>query len=574
MACGITVGPVFGLGSPINQIRVVGTFTECEPDVEGDSILVQLQCVGHDETEGPIAASTDSSGNWSVIFNERQCECGSDTIITAFCATEPSCNSGPVVRKINCVDCPEVNFFGADDVGLPEVSAACDADGSAVVTMNFEIINGTPEDVLVQVSCGQGGLPVSGNLTPVPAGVSVDIVSKCRYDPAVAPNPVPKIEFQNPDGSPQGCPAVPLDVPTLPDCAGCPTSVSVEVRNAQGELVDPDVLQCLPDGDYTLEVVFPTIFPGMIVGWSIGSEIQGTGQTFTTSLDPGQSQDISVSVSKDGCAAPSAAVELVGCADNCPESTSIEVKNPSGDLVDLQAGCLPPGDYALSVTPAVPSGTHTWVVGGNVQSTNQGQTLVGLQSGQTVEVSVSKNIPGCTPSNASLNLVGCETETPPGNGSGGGNWDWLWELFNCNTLLIAAISALVMGGLTVVLGVCTGIWQITLAGGITAFVGALLLVAWAKWCRSTTSCDLMGTIRCLLSWLVAIATVGGLLAALVSWVFDLAGFVCAGAALGSGAGWGLALALITDTMAVRNCSITPCLLPLPNSAPENVGAEQ
>ena len=39
---------------------------------------------------------------------------------------------------------------------------------------------------------------------------------------------------QNPDGTPQGCPPVPIVVPTLPECEARPTSASVEVRNADG----------------------------------------------------------------------------------------------------------------------------------------------------------------------------------------------------------------------------------------------------------------------------------------------------------------------------------------------------
>ena len=95
MACKIVIDGVFGLGQPMDKIRVAGTVEDCPVDVEGNSVLVSLSCRS---ASGPFQerfASVDYEGKWQAIFPTPvpNCECGSDVFITARCIGPEGCSA-------------------------------------------------------------------------------------------------------------------------------------------------------------------------------------------------------------------------------------------------------------------------------------------------------------------------------------------------------------------------------------------------------------------------------------------------------------------------------------------------
>lgn len=560
MACNVTIDGVFGLDKPW-RTRVIGTVGDCPANIEGDRVLVSLSCEAPDSPFAEQSATVDHDGNWEAVFQDPPCGCGEPLFITATCASDPTCAAEPFAGVLVCVDCPDVNFFGSDDVGLTDFTIDCDTDGTAVVTLKFEVFNTTTSDLVVHVNCGPGGSPVSGNDTPIGAGASAVITAQCRYDPTLTTSADPFIEFQNTDGSPQGCSPVPFPVGQLPECTGCPTSIHVEVKDAQGTVVTPELIHCLEPDTYTLVVTFPTVSPEITIGWSIASQITPeVGPEFDVTLSEGQEVTVTASASKTGCPAPSTSVTLTGCAGSCPGELDIEVRNGQGDLQDI-SGCLPEGTYEVTAMPSLDTASYTWVVDGSVQNSNLNHILVQIPAQGTIPVSAIATIPGCKPALGSVDLTGCEKGTPPGGDGAGG-----FEIFSCNGLFIAAIVGLLLGGAIGVAGACLNVWWVWVAGIVVGATGAILFGLWLWKCRSKTSCDIMATVRCLLSWLVLVSVGGGLLAWLLAYFFDFLGVACGITSVGVGAGWGATLHLITEAMVAKGCAVETCQLP--NSAPE------
>ena len=61
----------------------------------------------------------------------------------------------------------------------------------------------------------------------------------------------------------------------------------------------------------------------------------------------------------------------------------------------------------------------------------------------------------------------------------------------CAGLLIAAVTLLLLGGLAIIVGVCSGVPPLVIAGGIAVGLGLLLFILWAVLCARFTSCSVM-----------------------------------------------------------------------------------
>lgn len=552
MACSIVITGVFGLGQPMDKIRVTGTVEDCPSDVEGNSVLVGLSCRS---AEGPFQerfASVDHEGKWQAIFPGPvpNCECGSEVFATARCVTVADCAAEPFQGRIRCVDCPSLSFGGSDDVQVIDVQVECDTDGTALVSISFNVVNTTQNLVHVIVNCGPGGTKVSGGAFGFTPGSSGTVQTVCRYNPAVTPNPQPFVEFFDIDFAPQGCPPVPITVGTLPDCAAeCPTTVTVEVRDGAGNILDPEAVVCLAPGDYTVRVVAPALIPGIGYAWSRDGVLQPdeTGPEFTQTVGAGEEIDLSVAVSIPGCPSPSAPIELKGCILDCDEDLVLEVRNSQGQTVDLEQPCLAAGTYSVQVTsPTGPGWEFHWAIDGVIDpATIAPEHDVDLGAGGSVTVAVTAIGDGCAPKSDEVELTGC------GDGGNGGNGG----LFGCDGLLIAAISLLILGGILIVIGVCSGSGAVLASGIVAAAAGAVLLLLWAIFCRSFTSCNVLERMRCLLNWLALLAAVLGIL------LLFIASPACGIAALITGGSWASVAAFLTDVMVTKGCTIGTCFLP-------------
>lgn len=133
-------------------------------------------------------------------------------------------------------------------------------------------------------------------------------------------------------------------------------------------------------------------------------------------------------------------------------------------------------------------------------------------------------------------------EQPPGGGGAGGL---------CAGLLVAAVTLLVLGALVLVIGVCTGVAPLWIAGAVAAALGLVLFIVWAAVCATVTPCPLMRSVHCILFWIVAVAApVLVLLAGL------LGGLPCGLAAAAAWGGWGTLYAWLGRVMQWVNCQPT------------------
>ena len=555
MACNITITDVIGIGQPLNNIRVIGIANECAADPIKNivSVKIGISCVSVDGPYQEMIVEVAADGQWEALFNNlsRRCRCESDIFITAICHNDENCKAIPLKKRLNCVVCPSINFGNNnDDIDLPQ-TITCDSDGTILINIHFQIFNPSSVLIAASVNCGPSGTEVVGGIFLVPPGTSLFVDSViCRYDPLVTPNPTPFIEFFNPnDTSPLGCPSVPIPIGTLPDCNNaCPSMVVLEVRDSSNNVIDPDGIQCLEPGSYIIRVIVPAFIPGMSYTWSKAGMIQpGNLQDFSVTLAANEVTNISVAVfSSIDCPIPSNNVDLKACADNCNQELNIEVRNSLSELINPD-DCVNPGTYTIIVlSPSGSNWTFSWVINGILDTTtNASQYEVVVNSGESFTISITAEAVGCIDKLQELTLNSCDN----GGEDGGG-------LFNCNGLLIAAITLIISGGILVIIGVCTNYLPLTIAGGVSIVAGLILFGIWMWFCKKFTSCNVLNKLRCLLNWLALIAT--GIVAILLG---IGASFPCGLTAIANIVSWALIAQLLTDIMVKKNCKITSCFIP-------------
>ncbi|KIT18103.1 hypothetical protein [Jannaschia aquimarina] len=547
MACNITIDGVFGLGDPLSGIRITGTAEDCPPDqIEGGSpVIVGVSCRSADGPFTEIGAEMQSDGTWEAIFPAPPDGCGCDetVFVNGRCATVEGCRANPVERVLNCFCCPTIDFR-ADDASPNKISTSCDPQGRRLVSIKVFMSNQCDTGVMVDVDCGPGGTKVDGASIGLLGGASASETYVCRYDPMVTPNPNARVKFLTLiDFQPHGCPPVPIPVGTLDVCGDCATALEFEVSR-DGQVVDPESVVCLPSGDYDIKITAPAT-QGANIGWSVdGQSEPETSDTLTVTLAAGQAVDVTAAMVVQGCPLLSGSVDLEACLDSCPEGLDLVVQAAGGAAVDLSTGCLPPGTYTVVVTnPVPPPWTYVWTINGIIDTTTNGPAhTVDVPAGATASVRVEASAPGCQTVSNAIGLEGCTS------GGGGGG-------FGCDGLLIAAITALIIGGILIVVGVCTGNGIVTGLGIASAVVGLVLLALWVIFCRTSTSCSVLASLRCLLNWLVILALFVSVLMAIFG------SLPCAATAALTGVSWGSLSVLLTDVMVSAGCKIGTCLLP-------------
>jgi hypothetical protein len=547
MACNITIVGVFGLGDPLSGIRITGTAEDCPPDqIEGGSpVIVGVSCRSADGPFTELGAAMKPDGTWEAVFPvpPAGCGCGATVFVNARCATVEGCGADPVERVLDCVCCPTIDFR-TDDASPNKISTSCDPQGRRLVSIKVFMSNRCETGVMVDVDCGPGGTKVDGAAVGLLGGASTSEIYVCRYDPVVTPNPDAQVKFLTlVDFQPNGCPPVPIPVGTLDPCGDCATALELEVSQ-NGQVIDPDAVVCLPPGDYGIKITAPAT-TGASIGWSVdGQSDPETSDTLTVTLTAGQTMDVTAALFVQGCPLLSGSVDLEACLEACPTGLDLVVQAAGGAAVDLGAECLSPGTYTVVVTnPVPPPWTYVWTINGTIDTSTNGPThTVDVPAGATASVRVEASAPGCQTVSDAIGLNGCT------DGGGGGG-------FGCDGLLIAAITALTVGGILIVIGVCMGNGFVTGLGIASAVTGLVLLALWAIFCRTSTSCGVLASLRCLLNWLTILALIVSVLMAIFG------SLPCAAAAALTGIGWGSLSVLLTDVMVSVGCKIGTCLLP-------------
>jgi hypothetical protein len=118
----------------------------------------------------------------------------------------------------------------------------------------------------------------------------------------------------------------------------------------------------------------------------------------------------------------------------------------------------------------------------------------------------------------------------------------------CAGLLISAITLLVLGAASIIIGVCFNIPPLWIAGGIAVGLGLLLFILWVVLCARFTPCSVMQTMHCILFFLIAVvAPIIFVLAILFG------GLACAIAVASAWGGWGTIYAWLGVVMGQVNC---------------------
>jgi hypothetical protein len=112
-----------------------------------------------------------------------------------------------------------------------------------------------------------------------------------------------------------------------PDERDCPGLVSLVVRDAQNNPVDPD--DCQQPGVYSLQVTQPSS-PGTTYTWSVDGQVQAgeTTSTLLVSLEASDPVNVAVSVTPTGCPTRPAGTTLTPCQDDDDDDDEVVLPPP------------------------------------------------------------------------------------------------------------------------------------------------------------------------------------------------------------------------------------------------------
>jgi hypothetical protein len=337
-------------------------------------------------------------------------------------------------------------------------------------------------------------------------------------------------------------------------CAGnCPTG-SLEVSPGD----------CNPDGtrNVTLTAHISSVPTGTIVGqWIFKSGEFGPG---VTPIMGGQNISISHPYAPPGPGAGDPAQFIWLAPANCPPLTATvsglqtcPIACPNGTV---HVTASPPGNCTSNNTRLVTfQATVTGVTPQNYEWNFPGGTSPQPANGLGSPPPITVEYPAAT---ASTPTASCTVRIFDGvcsymdstmvdiracGGGGGGNGGGGGGL--CAGLLISAITLLVLGAASIIIGVCFNVPPLIIAGAIAAGLGLLLFILWVVFCARFTPCSVMQTMHCILFFLIAVvAPIIFVLAILFG------GLPCAIAVAAAWGGWGTLYAWLGVIMGQVNCT--------------------
>jgi hypothetical protein len=237
---------------------------------------------------------------------------------------------------------------------------------------------------------------------------------------------------------------------------------------------------------------------------------------------------------------------LQSCAIVCPTNANVQITaSAPSDCTSNNTRLVTFSALVTGVTPQ----NYEWDFPGGNPSVAMG---LGSPPSQTVEYPASTA--SCTVRifNGLCHYTGMKTITisacggGDGGGGGGGGGSGL-----CAGLLISAITLLLLGGLAIIIGVCSGVPPLVIAGGIAVGLGLLLFILWAVLCARFTSCSVMQTLHCILFFFVAVVAP---ILAVLAFLFGTP--ACLVAVAGAWGGWGTIYAWLGVAMGQVGCQKT------------------
>jgi hypothetical protein len=378
MACQITIASPIGQettpGQGLTTLTVSGTAADCS------SVLVQVYQTQPVNVFTPQKTATVTNGQWSVDFTVAAgdfqlgtflCGIGNKYGIEAKCADDNTCRAGFHRDLINCGICPEVDITvtpGDCVNGRRTVHLRAD-----VVTANdatYTWFFGTDEDNQpgVDSQAGDG----TGNVwLPAPNSSGIRVVETDHvYEPTSDQPQTITVRFLTSSGPSSTCNAEKQF--TLEPCR-CDLTVSLQISDQAGQGFPTS--ECLPPGNYVVQVVSPT-GSNIANSWSVNgmADNSQSGSTFNFSISAGEDKTISVVVEQGGCTASNGVI-VRGCEDCSSFDAQLRILDRNRRDVTNDE-CLLPGDYTVQATSPTGGGnTFRWLVDNVVDITATGTTL-------------------------------------------------------------------------------------------------------------------------------------------------------------------------------------------------------
>ena len=568
--CNITVEQVIGIGVPLTDLRIIGTVEDCPEPFEGPQLEVAISC---ESVDGPFTSWQSADifdDQWEIVIPiaDQPCRCPGTVFVTARCNAVPECVLEPTPMEIpDCIECPIVELAALDDAGQSPVRWRCNSDGTVSVTIEVQVTNTTSNHIEAELDCGPNGTSeFKGSISISPGGGSGTFTNICRYPTPVTPQPFVTIFFgAGPDRVPSNCPPFRIPVGFIPECRppeDCPEILSVQIQMQGCERDETD-------GQLKRRVTFIPDWWGptpLSHQWNLGN-----GEIIPDPIPVGGNgppTNFDFLYSEKPLSEPS--LTIFG-PDGCVDSYSIELDNFIGfqmcecpEIVDIDVTigrCEKDDDdddiikRKVTFTPTLSGPTplaYEWDFGDGDSDIGAGTPGVVdhlYSSAPTTEpfLRIVADEP-CQEEIYEVPLSEFNSFKPCGDDDKNGGGDSGF----CAGLLITAISLIVLGGITTVVGVCFGIPPATVVGAVTAAVGLVLFGIWALFCRKFTSCGVLETIRCWLNRLSLLAFIVAIILAIT------VGITCGLTSAANSAAWGGLAAIISDIMVNKKCKIGTC----------------
>lgn len=518
MACTITIDAATIIATPGSDGDVVKI--EVEGDVEGcEELQVWVEDSNGNIIVQKVVVQPTSNGHWTATFIRDQhfgkgIRCRQKTIFHAECTKlhdGKKCKDDEPIdlpcKPGGTAECPDVTITITPAVecvgGRRTVHFRADVTSANDATYTWFF--GTDEDNQPgeDNETGDG----SGNIwLPAPNSDGVRIVETDHVYEATSDQPQTITVRLITSAGPNAECSVEQTF-TLDPCK-CDVTVSLRVLNSSGRPQPTD--ECLPPGNYTVEVTSPTT--NATYEWSVDgtSDPSQTTRRFDFSLVAGEDKTISISVEQGSCGG-SNGVRVRGCEDCSNYDVQLRVIGSNRENV-TDEDCLPPGDYTVQATSPTGAGnTFKWRVD-NVEDTAATGTTLQVNLGNDDEKIVTLEATrGQCRGIATVVLETCPVEENDTEENGNGICDpcCIWFIIN----IIAVFATLVV---FVVAG-CVFQWaepiSITVAIGLAAAVTVSML-AWGFFCNGRSG----GSCTPILRWidiLDALAILAGIVALLV-----------------------------------------------------------
>ena len=216
---------------------------------------------------------------------------------------------------------------------------------------------------------------------------------------------------------PPGCTASPDPITvTVQPCgatSACPDNprfvAELHLPGNQRDRVDLEA-PCVPAGDYTVSL--SNSYPaGTSLFWTVDEAPAGQGASIEVTIAAGESVEIEVIATKDGCPPQSETVILSACRE-CPTENELvlERRLPGAgrERVPVEEGCIAAGNYVVRLIEPTGDLEIDWFEDGVFVEGQHGSTLrVRVAECQTLTVSAIVTIPGCPDLNPAITIAAC-----------------------------------------------------------------------------------------------------------------------------------------------------------------------